>query len=149
MDWFLNANTKPLKQIAMNYKKLLTDHLEKNTDKTPVVIALLAGLAVGAAIGVLFASASGSETRNLITDKSKDLADSAKDKLQTYKEKIQASAAHLTEAAKDKYQNYSEKIQSGADDLADVKDRAVDTVKAKFNATKDAAADAEEEIGNA
>lgn len=133
----------------MNYKKLISDHLEKNTDKTPVVIALLAGLAVGAAIGVLFAPASGSETRDLISDKSKDLAESAKDKLQTYKEKVKSSADHLAETAKDKYQTYSEKIQSGADELTDLKDRAVETVKNKFNQTKESAADAAEEIENA
>ena len=62
----------------MDYKKLLTDQLDRNTDKTPVVVALLAGLAVGAALGVLFAPASGAETRDLINDKSKDLAESAK-----------------------------------------------------------------------
>lgn len=133
----------------MNYKKLLNDHLDNSTDKTPVVIALLAGLAVGAAIGVLFAPASGSETRNLISDKSKDLADSAKDTLQTYKEKIKTSTDQLADVAKDKYQSYSEKIQTGVDDLTDLKDRTVETVKAKFNAAKDGAADTVEEVENA
>ena len=137
----LQLNHKTIKSIAMNYKKLLNDHLDNSTDKTPVVVALLAGLAVGAALGVLFAPATGSETRNLISDKSKDLADSAKDKLQTYKEKVKDTTDHLAEVAKDKYQSYSEKIQGGADDLADLKDRAVDSVKSKFNAVKEDARD--------
>lgn len=137
----LLLNHKTIKTIAMNYKKLLNDHLDNSTDKTPVVVALLAGLAVGAALGVLFAPATGSETRNLISDKSKDLADSAKDKLHTYKEKIQGTTDHLAEVAKDKYQSYSEKIQNGADDLSDLKDRAVDSVKSKFNAAKESARD--------
>ena len=133
----------------MNYKKLLNDHLPSQTDKTPVVIALLSGLAIGAAIGLLFAPASGSETRTLISDKSKDLADGAKDKLQTYKEKIQTESEDLAATAKDKFQSYKEKIQSGADDLADLKDRAVDAVKTKFNDVKDDAAAAKQDIENA
>jgi len=133
----------------MNYKKLINDQLDHHTDKTPVVIALLAGLAVGAAIGVLFAPASGSETRDLISDKSKDLADSAKDTLQAYKEKLKTGADQLSETAKDKYQTYSEKLQNGADDLADLKDRAVETVKSKFNQAKEDAEDAASEIKNA
>lgn len=133
----------------MNYKKLLNDQLDSGTDKTPVVVALLAGLAVGAAIGVLFAPASGSETRNLITDKSKDLADSAKDKFETYKEKIKSGADQLAETAKDKYQSYSERIQNGADELADLKDRAVETVKSKFDQEGDQATAAKDSIENA
>ena len=133
----------------MDYKKLLTDQLDRSKDKTPVVVALLAGLAVGAALGVLFAPASGAETRDLINDKSKDLAESAKDKLQTYKEKLKSSADHLAETAKDKYQTYSEKLQTGADEIADLKDRAVDSVKSKFNQAKDEVSDAETEIKNA
>lgn len=133
----------------MNYKKLLNDQLDSGTDKTPVVVALLAGLAVGAAIGVLFAPASGSETRNLITDKSKDLADSAKDKFETYKEKIKSGADQLAETAKDKYQSYSERIQNGADELADLKDRAVETVKSKFDQEGDQETAAKDSIENA
>ena len=135
----------------MDYKKLLNEYLDldQHKDKTPVVVALLAGLAVGAALGVLFAPSSGSETRTLIADKSKDLTDSAKDKLQSYKEKLQTSADHLTEAAKDKYQTYSEKIQNGADDISDLTGIAVDSIKSKFSKAKDEAADAADEVANA
>jgi gas vesicle protein len=121
----------------MDYKKLINDHLGKQTDKTPVVVALLAGLAVGAALGILFAPGSGSETRNLLSDKTKDLADNAKDKLLTYKEKLKNSADQLADTAKNKYQTYGEKLQNGADELADLKDRAVETVKSKFSDAKD------------
>lgn len=123
----------------MNYKKLINDHLTNQSDKTPVVIALLSGLAIGAALGLLFAPASGAETRNLIADKSKDLADTAKDKLDTYKEKIKTGADDLSVAAKDKFQTYKDRLQTGADEFADLKDRAVDSVKTKF-------ADARQEV---
>lgn len=132
----------------MNYKKLLNDHLSSQTDKTPVVIALLSGLAIGAALGLLFAPASGSETRNLIADKTKDLADTAKDKLDSYKEKIKTGADDLTVVAKDKFQTYKEKIQTGADELADLKDRAVESVKSKFAEVKGEASAAKEDLEN-
>jgi gas vesicle protein len=133
----------------MNYKKLLTDQLDGHTDKTPVVVALLAGLAVGAALGVLFAPASGTETRDLIADKSKDLAESAKDKLQTYKEKIKTGADQLSDTAKDKYQTYSGKLQDGVDELSDLKDIAVESVKSKFNRAENLADDIKTDVENA
>ena len=133
----------------MNYKKLLNDQLDRHTDKTPVVVALLAGLAVGAALGVLFAPASGTETRDLIADKSKDLADSAKDKLQTYKEKIKSGADQLSDTAKDKYQAYSGKLQDGVDELSDLKDIAVESVKSKFNRAENLADNIKTDVENA
>jgi gas vesicle protein len=134
----------------MNYKKLINDHLTNNTDKTPVVVALLSGLAIGAVLGVLFAPSSGSETRSLIADKSKDLTDSAKDTLQNYKQKLQTGANDLAATAKDKFQTYKEKVQTGADDLANLKDKAVESVKSKFSETKnDVLASAKQDIDNA
>ncbi|MBB6502836.1 YtxH domain-containing protein [Pedobacter cryoconitis] len=130
----------------MDYKKLINDHLDRQTDKTPVAVALLAGLAIGAALGILFAPGSGSETRNLISDKTKDLTDSAKDKLHSYKEKLKNSADHLADAAKDKYQTYGQKIQHHADGLADLKDRTVETVKSKFSDAKEELSDKAHEI---
>lgn len=48
-------------------------------DNSKVVIALLAGLAAGAALGILFAPDSGSETRDKLTESLKNLGDSIKD----------------------------------------------------------------------
>ena len=49
------------------------------SDNSKVVVALLAGIAVGAAIGILFAPESGSQTRNRLSGALKDLGDSIKD----------------------------------------------------------------------
>jgi gas vesicle protein len=46
-----------------------------------LIAALLAGAAVGAILGVLFAPDSGSATRKKIMDSTDDLADSIKDKI--------------------------------------------------------------------
>jgi gas vesicle protein len=48
-------------------------------DNSKVVIALLAGLAAGAALGMLFAPEKGSETRDKLTDSLKNLGDSIRD----------------------------------------------------------------------
>ncbi|SDT65193.1 YtxH-like protein [Mucilaginibacter mallensis] len=48
-------------------------------DNSKVVIALLAGLAAGAALGLLFAPEKGSETRDKLTESLKNLGDSIKD----------------------------------------------------------------------
>lgn len=51
------------------------------TDNTKTVVgALLVGAAIGAALGLLFAPAKGSDTRQTISDKSDDIAESVKEK---------------------------------------------------------------------
>lgn len=64
-------------------------------DNTKVVAALLAGLAAGAALGILFAPDKGSETRDKLNDSLKDLGDALKERsaeqiehLNDFKEKM-------------------------------------------------------------
>jgi gas vesicle protein len=72
-------------------------------DNSKVVIALLAGLAAGAALGLLFAPEKGSETRDKLSDSLKNLGDSIKD----------AAAAEI-------------------DNLTSLKDKIVSNVKSKI-----------------
>jgi gas vesicle protein len=73
--------------------------------KVNVVIGALAGVAVGALLGVLFAPDRGTETRKKITKKSKDTTDSLKNKFNEFVdnitdhfEKAKAEAAEVKDA---------------------------------------------------
>lgn len=72
-------------------------------DNTKILVALLAGLAAGAALGILFAPDRGSDTRDKLNDALKNLGDAIKDRA-------------------------AEEI----DNLAAFKDRVVDDIKSKF-----------------
>ena len=49
------------------------------TDNSKVVVALLVGLAAGAALGVLFAPDKGTETRDKLSESLKNMGDSIKE----------------------------------------------------------------------
>ena len=77
-------------------------------DNSKVVIALLAGLAAGAALGLLFAPEKGSDTRDKLSQALKDLGDSNRDKA-------------------------AEEI----DNLTGLKDKVVDSIKSKLSDAED------------
>jgi gas vesicle protein len=83
-------------------------------DNTKVVVALLAGLAAGAALGILFAPDSGTETRDKLTDSLKNLGDSIKE----------TAAAEI-------------------DNLTGLKDKIINNFKAKIASAEEAEDDAE------
>ncbi len=67
-------------------------------DNSKTVVALLAGLAAGAALGILFAPDKGDETRDKLSQSLKDLSDTVKDmaaseldSLNNFKEKVVSS----------------------------------------------------------
>lgn len=98
----------------MNLKKEITDRLLKSpsyktTDNTGAVVGLIAGLAVGAVLGVLFAPDSGKRIREQISDKAMGLSDNMKDSFVALKEQLTAQK----------------------ENLMGLKDRLVDNVKGK------------------
>nr|WP_121272377.1 YtxH domain-containing protein [Pedobacter schmidteae] len=100
----------------MNYKKLIASRLSslsnRSADKSEAIIGLLAGLAVGAVLGVLFAPDSGKRTRERISDK----------------------ALGVTDNLKDGYHSVKERMASGKESLMGLKDRMVHGVKDKADA---------------
>ena len=77
-------------------------------DNTKVVVALLAGLAAGAALGILFAPDKGEETRDKLSESLKNLGDSIKE----------TAAAEI-------------------DNLVSLKDKVVDSIKTKINCAEE------------
>ena len=60
--------------------------------KSKIILAFLGGAAVGAAVGIFFASDKGSEMRKKVTDKAKDLADSILSKAEEIVNEAEANA---------------------------------------------------------
>ncbi len=77
-------------------------------DNSKVVVALLAGLAAGAALGILFAPEKGNETRDKLTESLKKLGES-----------IRETAA------------------TEIDNLVGLKDKVVDNIKSKISSAED------------
>jgi gas vesicle protein len=81
-------------------------------DNSKVVIALLAGLAAGAALGMLFAPEKGSETRDKLSESLKNLGDSIKetaaaeiDNLVGFKDKVVENIKTKIKGAEFEYQD--------------------------------------------
>jgi gas vesicle protein len=81
-------------------------------DNSKVVVALLAGLAAGAALGILFAPEKGNETRDKLAESLKNLGDSIRetaateiDNLVGMKDKIFDNIKTKIKGAEEEYQD--------------------------------------------
>ena len=96
-------------------------------DNSKILAALLAGLAAGAAIGILFAPERGAETRDKLSDSLKNLGDSIKDRaadeienLSSFKNKVVDNIKSKLRTAEDEYISTSPKNTfKGATDKAE------------------------------
>jgi gas vesicle protein len=84
---------------------------------TKILFGFLAGAAVGAAIGILFAPDKGTETRRKISDQGNDLADNLKNKF-----------TDLVDGVKEKFST----AKSDAEDVAEKGYAAYNRTKAEF-----------------
>jgi len=84
---------------------------------TKILFGFIAGAAVGAAIGILFAPDKGTETRRKIADQSNDLADNLKNKF-----------TDLVDGVKEKFSA----VKSDAEDVAEKGYAAYNRTRAEF-----------------
>jgi len=101
-------------------------------DNSKILFALLAGMAAGAALGLLFAPEKGSETRDKLSDSLKNLGDSIKDRAA---EEIE----NLTDFKEKVVENIRSKIRSAEDDFTQVKStvsNAADDAERHYNKVK-------------
>ena len=105
-------NYKDLLHEAESLFKDLRSSSEKRLDEDnytgKIIAAAAVGLAVGAVLGLLFAPASGAETRSSISDSVNNAGGAVRDK-----------------------------ARQGMDKLTDLKQRVVETVKSKSNGTSE------------
>ena len=89
----------------------------KMMNKTNVAIGVLAGVAVGALLGVLFAPDKGSVTRKKLMKKATDTADDLKDKFDDLLEELTEKFEAAKEEASQIYENGKHKAEEITHDL--------------------------------
>jgi len=88
------------------------------SDNAKVVAALLAGLAAGAALGILFAPEKGSETRDKVNESLKDLTDALKERTSEQLNNIGALADKLVGTVKSKLNGVEETLEEAIEEHA-------------------------------
>ena len=83
-------------------------------DNSKVLVGLLAGLAAGAALGLLFAPEKGSETRDKLSQSLKDLGESIRDRAADEINNLTALKEKVVGSVKSKLQQTEEEV---ADDI--------------------------------
>lgn len=82
-----------------------------------VLLGVLAGAAVGATLGLLFAPKKGSVTRRQITRKSEDLWEDVKDKFEDFVATASDEIKNVKNEAEDLYARGKEKVKEAKNDL--------------------------------
>ena len=87
-----------------------------------LLLGVLGGVAVGAALGILFAPAKGSEKKKKIADKGSDLKDNFKDSLSKLSDKISKSVDGFKDEAEDLIAEAEEKLKEEKANFDNLKD---------------------------
>jgi gas vesicle protein len=85
----------------MKYNRLIQNFLSQRSSSNSgqVAVALVAGLAAGAIISILFAPSKGSTTRHNIADRAKSLSNGVKDGYLAYRDRLFGNDAPVEEEA--------------------------------------------------
>jgi gas vesicle protein len=100
--------------LTVNKTNLKLKNYNCMNDNSKVVVALLAGLAAGAALGILFAPEKGTETRDKLTESLKKLGDSIRETAATEIDNLVGLKDKVVDNIKSKVKNNESEYQ---DDL--------------------------------
>jgi gas vesicle protein len=104
-----------------------------------VLLGVLAGVAAGALIGVLFAPDKGSVTRKKITRKGEDYADALKEKFNEYMDTISEKIEDVKgeDYAEDLKEKFNEFLDSLSNKVEDIKEDVSDFTEQKQSKSKE------------
>ena len=110
----------------MKYRKLIGKYLtQKSDNNVQVALALVAGLAAGAVISVLFAPDSGSGTRGKIAKGARNLGYGFQDKYNLLREKVFGVEAFEEDIVEQEIPNFKHKVaKKPKSDIKDILEHA-------------------------
>lgn len=102
-----------------------------------ILLGVLAGVAAGALLGVLFAPDKGSVTRKKIVKKGDHYADALKEKFNEYMDTISEKIDDGEEYADDLKEKFNEFLESITDKAEDIKEDVSDFAEQKHSKSKE------------
>ena len=87
-------------------------------DNGGTILALLAGAAIGAGVGILFAPDKGSNTRRKIAEKGTDLKDNIKGNFNDFVASIEDQYSNFTSNAEDVIEEGKSKLERMSNDIS-------------------------------
>jgi gas vesicle protein len=102
-------------------------------DNSKVLAALLAGMAAGAAIGLLFAPEKGADTRDKLNESLRNLSDSIKDRASDELNNLKNAKDRVASNIKSKFAGAEDEFQAATGKAKSAFDNASDSAENNFN----------------